>query len=234
VNAPPNRHALGTAMALVLPPEPEWDDLALRRPGQAAREQALVELEAMRERGKVRAWVNRALDVKTDERAWRVGANGEETVGDRLDKLEGRGWHVLHAVPVGDRGSDIDHVLIGPGGVYTVNTKNHPDNKIWVGRHAIKVNGHSVPYLRNSRFEAGRTAEMLARALGWAVPVRPVLVLLTGTLVPNVSVAQQPDDVIVLDRSDVPGVFKRAPQRISAEQVAQVYEVARRSTTWRR
>jgi len=55
---------------------------------------------------------------------------------------------VLHAVPIGGRGSDIDHVLIGPGGVFVLNTKTHPGGKIWAGRNAIRVNGFAVPYLR--------------------------------------------------------------------------------------
>ena len=75
--------------------------------------------------------VVRILDRKTPERAWRVGADGEESVGAKLDGLSEHGWHVLHAVPVGDRGTDIDHVLIGPGGVLTLNTKNHPGATVW-------------------------------------------------------------------------------------------------------
>jgi hypothetical protein len=72
----------------------------------------------------------RALDINSDERAWRVGAKAEESIGSRLDKLVEHGWHVLHAVPIGSKGSDIDHLLIGPGGVWTVNTKNHPGKRI--------------------------------------------------------------------------------------------------------
>ncbi|MBG6212216.1 hypothetical protein RCH23_000129 [Cryobacterium sp. CAN_C3] len=41
-----------------------------------------------------------------------------------LSKL-GPEWTVLHAVPVGSGSSDIDHVVIGPAGVFTINTKNH-------------------------------------------------------------------------------------------------------------
>lgn len=209
-----------------------WEDLALRRPGQGVREEAQAQLAAMRGRSRVGAFVNRALDVKTEERAFRVGADGEETVGARLERLVDRGWHVLHSVPVGTRGSDIDHVLIGPGGVYTVNTKNHPGKSIWVGKHAIKVDGFSQPYLRNSRFEADRAARLLATHFGAAVPVRAVLVILTGTLVPNITYKQQPDDVSVLDRMDIPRVFKRAPERLTPAEVQRLYDIARRSTAW--
>jgi hypothetical protein len=205
---------------------PTWHDLESRVPGQAAREHAIRELAAMKERTRVGTFIARALDMKTHERAWRVGADGEETVGGRLEKLAKHGWHVLHAVPVGSRGSDIDHVVIGPGGVYTINTKRHPGGKVWVGAHAIRLNGQSVPYLRNSRFEGQRAEKLLSQAAGFAVPVRPVLVFLTGTLIPNITIKQRPADVLVLDRTDIPGAFKRAPKRMNVDQV-------RRSTTTR-
>lgn len=62
--------------------------------------------------------------------------------------------------------------------------------------------------------------------------MRAVLVILTGTVIPQVTIKQMPEDVVVLDRMDVPGVFKRASQRLTEEQVAAVYEQARRSTLW--
>jgi hypothetical protein len=186
----------------------------------------------MRERSRFRTFLLRTFDAKTDERAFRVGAKGEEAVGARLDRLEERGWHVLHSIPVGKGKSDIDHLLIGPGGAYTINTKNHPDKRVWVGQHAIRVGGHTTRYLPVARYEAERAERLLTAAVGFPVPVRAVLVILTGTLVPQVTIKQMPEDVLVLDRMDVPRVFKRAPQRLIEEQVALVYEQARRSTLW--
>jgi len=212
--------------------EPAWVDLASNRPGQGVRELADAELAAMKERSRVGTFIARTFDMKTDERAWRMGAGGEETVGGRLEKLVKHGWHVLHAVPVGDRGADIDHVVIGPGGVFTVNTKSHPDGRVWVGRNSVRVNGHAVPYLRNSRFEAQRAERLLSAAVGFPVPVRPALVFLTGTLIPNVTIKTAPDDVVILDRTDIPGAFKRSSRKLAAEQVARIYDQARRSTTW--
>ncbi len=180
------------------------------------------------------AFIARTLDAKTDERNWRIGADGEEAIGARLDKLEGDGWQVLHAVPVGKRGSDIDHVLIGPGGVYTINTKNHPGGRVWVHQHAVKVNGQTTDYLRNSRFEAARAERFLTAAVGFPVIVRPVLIFLTGTLVPQVTIRHQPDGVTVLDRTEIPSAFRRVPVQLTCEQVDLVYDWARRSTTWTR
>ena len=48
------------------------------------------------------------------------GAGAEERVGALLDGLDG--WQVIHDVDLG-RGN-VDHVVVGPGGVFTVETKS--------------------------------------------------------------------------------------------------------------
>lgn len=210
----------------------DWTDLSANRPGQGVRAEAGSLLADMKSTSKVGTFLKRALDVKTDERAFRVGADGEEAVGARLDRLTKYGWHVLHSIPVGERGSDIDHLVISKGGVYPVNTKRHPGGKVWVGEKAILVNGQRTDYLRNSRYEAERVRKALLAHLGEEVPVRAVLVFLTGTVVPQVTIKQMPEDVLVMDRMDIPGAFRRAPERMSPEMIERVYDVARRSTTW--
>ncbi len=93
-------------------------------------------------------------------------------------------------------------LLIGPGGVYTVNTKNHPGKRVWVGADTIMVNGQSPRYLPVARFEADRARKLLSRAVGFQVPTKAVLMFLTGTVLPRVTIKQMPGDVLVLDRMD--------------------------------
>ena len=59
------------------------------------------------------------------------GATGEEQVGGLLDELSGGEWRVIHDASLG-RGN-VDHILIGPAGVFTVETKSHP-GPVRVGR----------------------------------------------------------------------------------------------------
>jgi hypothetical protein len=59
------------------------------------------------------------------------GATGEEQVGGLLEQLSADGWHVIHDASLG-RGN-VDHILIGRGGVFTVETKSHP-GPVRVGR----------------------------------------------------------------------------------------------------
>jgi hypothetical protein len=50
------------------------------------------------------------------------GAEGERKVGAILDGLA-PAWQTLHGVWLG-RG-DIDHIIVGPGGTFTIETKSH-------------------------------------------------------------------------------------------------------------
>jgi len=107
-----------------------WVDLAGNRPGQAAAEVAA----AYRQAQPARSLVDRLLGANSDERAWRVGAQGEAETARRLRALTDPGlfnkrvfgtWRALHSIPIGDRGRDIDHVVIGPPGVFVINSKRH-------------------------------------------------------------------------------------------------------------
>jgi hypothetical protein len=67
-----------------------------------------------------------ALFGKPDHRrAWRIGAIGEEHVGAILDTLIASGYHVLHDRRRPGGRENIDHVVIGPTGVFVVETKHY-------------------------------------------------------------------------------------------------------------
>ena len=132
--------------------------------------------------------------LSADSRPWYLGAIGGLQVAERLAKL-GPEWTVLHSVPIGERGSDIDHVVIGAAGVFTINTKFHEDARIWVGSKGLLVNGQKTDHLRNSRYEAQRVARQLAAVAGTPIDVHAVIVLVGAR---SITIREQPSDVVVL------------------------------------
>ena len=62
-------------------------------------------------------------DPVRDTEAWRVGAIGEERVGAALDRLPG--VSTLHDRRIPRRTANIDHLVVGPGGVYVIDTKRY-------------------------------------------------------------------------------------------------------------
>jgi hypothetical protein len=208
--------------------ERPWLDLSTNRAGAAAREQALSAKDA----APVRTFLARALGVHTEERAWRVGADGEEKVAAQLAKVIKKDprWRVIHAIPVGTRGSDLDHLVLGPGGVFTINAKHHPSAKIWVGGNTFLVNGHKQPYIRNSRHEATRASAILSSAYGLPVHVEGVVVPVGAD---DVVVKSQPDGVSVVPRMQVAKWLLRHGDVMDTDEIDALHDLARRSTTWR-
>ncbi len=61
------------------------------------------------------------LKISTGIAARELGAEAERWTADELDKLDPRQWKVFHDVPV--RWGNVDHVAVGPGRVYAIETK---------------------------------------------------------------------------------------------------------------
>ena len=56
-------------------------------------------------------------------RAWRHGAEGERAVARRLDALVDRGVIALHDRRVPGSSANIDHIAVGPSGIYVIDAK---------------------------------------------------------------------------------------------------------------
>ena len=66
------------------------------------------------------------LNAPQHERAWAVGAHGEERVAMRLEKhLADSGAVLLHDRRVPNSRANIDHLAIGPGGATVIDAKNY-------------------------------------------------------------------------------------------------------------
>jgi hypothetical protein len=57
--------------------------------------------------------------------AWRRGAAGERRTARLLGPLERQGWAVLHDLAVPGSAANIDHLVIGPGGVFVIGSKQY-------------------------------------------------------------------------------------------------------------
>jgi hypothetical protein len=203
-------------------------DLSRNEPGRAAHENAV----ALRDASPARTLFARVLDVRTDERAWRLGAHGERLVAAELAKVARKrpAWTALHSLPVGRRGSDIDHLVIGPGGIFTINAKHHKGARIWVGGETLMVNGSRTSHIRNARFEAERATRLLSAAVGRPVSVHGLVVTVNAR---NVTIKTPPrPGVTVLYRKQLARWLLRLGDSLDQELLDRVWDAARRSTTW--
>jgi hypothetical protein len=70
-----------------------------------------------------------------------LGLFGERVVADFLEPLKVSGWRIFHDMP-GETGRErfnIDHVVIGPGGVFAIETRTRPKAGAREGRDDFKV-----------------------------------------------------------------------------------------------
>ncbi|WP_440580697.1 nuclease-related domain-containing protein [Streptomyces sp. PT19] len=207
----------------ILPPLTPADDLAVNPPGQSIRD--LLDESGP---GLVERVVSRLLRRPTEWDSWRKGLAGERRVGAELNRLERHGWRVLHSVPLANK-VDIDHLLVGPGGVFSINTKHHHKRAVWVGDDSVKVDhGKPAPYARKSRAEAKRVARVLERYCDFPVPVEPVLVFVGVT---GLKVVATQLDVRVYQERQVSALGPLSGV-LTADQVEQVYGVARHRQAW--
>jgi hypothetical protein len=207
--------------------DPRWDDLASNSPGAAARARS-QELWAEHPVLMTAAWL---LGIRTQAVSFAVGARGERVVGRKLNSWAARyRWHVLHAVPVGRAGADIDHVVIGRFGVVTVNTKT-TGSSVWVGEYGMKIGRVTVDYLRKSRAEARRTRRLLGRTAGSGVPVQPAIVFV-GARRFTIRRGGPADVAVLRSPRALRRWLRRQPRVLDDSQADALYEVARRPSTW--
>jgi hypothetical protein len=162
-----------------------------------------------------------------EDRSLRKGLDGEEKVARRLALL-GQSWMSLHSIPLDESGTVVDHLLVGPGGVFTLKTLNHTGHDVWVANDAYMVNGIKQDHVANAAAERARVATTLSRATGVDVKVDAVIV----TLAEHFCRRQHPGEVHVLELEELRFWLKGRPVTFAPTQIANVYQAARQSTNW--
>jgi hypothetical protein len=102
--------------------------------------------------------------------AWRKGARGERRTARRLRRLARRGYVAFHDLGMPGSLANIDHLLIGPSGVFVIDSKQYtgriertPDGHVWHNHYPMDEQ------LQTVRAEAGSVEAILG------APVIPLL-----------------------------------------------------------
>ena len=206
------------------PPAVPYLDLALNVPG-ASILRKIDELEPSWLKRRLAYWLGKE---RTEAHTWAVGLRGERLVGGRLNRLRRDGWRVLHSVQF-PSGTDIDHLVIGPPGVFTVNTKHHRGAAVWQGDHAITVNRAATHYVPVSQNESAKVARMLSARSGFSVPVQPVIAVVGAA---SITIGSALAPVLLLDGAEVDRRLSGRLPQLLGDQVERIFTVARDSRTW--
>ena len=178
--------------------------------------------------------MRKLVKLQEDIRKNRLGYECELVVGQALNLLMLDGWHVFHDVQINKKKEfNIDHILVGTGGVFAVETKGKSKPRSKPGLNGQKM--HEVIYengilyfppdsytdkdITKQAKEQSRDAhEWLTQATGQDVPVHPVVVL------PGWYIKREGRvDVPVLALNAIPKYFLgKQNQVLSPERVKQV------------
>ena len=151
----------------------------------------------------------------------RQGEAGEKIVGEYLERLRERGYRVFHDV-LGD-GFNLDHAIIGPAGVFTLETKTW--SKPERGEPRIEFDGEALRVLGGqpdrspiiqARARAGWLRLLLEESTGRKFKVHPV-VLVPGWFID--SSAQRDWSTWVLEPKGLPKWLKDDPAKLLPEDV---------------
>jgi hypothetical protein len=157
-----------------------------------------------------------------DARAWWRGAAGERRTARLLGPLERHGWVVLHDLAVPSSRANLDHLAIGPGGVFVIDSKQYRgrlqldgSGQLWHGRYPLAPTLHAVS------FEADQAAQALPDPGVAVVPI----VAVHGAQVPWGKVVVEGVPVVAARR--LPSMLRALPALLGPERVADLADQAR-------
>jgi len=195
-----------------------------RAPGTSATDKAFELRAATPAWKRVGAFL---LDVRTEEQNWRKGADGELRLARHLAKLPCPPWHLRHDLALPGSDANIDHLVIGPPGVFVINTKNHSGQRVWVYESRMGVANVTTDYLAKARAEALRVQRLL-NGCAVAVDVIPVIAVYCREL----AIESRPTDVEVRDAISLRRWLTRLPRLMTpADGVAILAHILGRRPT---
>jgi hypothetical protein len=110
--------------------------------------------------------------------AWQTGAAGEVKTGLLLEPLEAEGFRILHDRKIPRSRANIDHIVIGPPGIFVVETKSYSGSLQIRGDEVFVAGRRKNAWVDEVGREAAAVVGVLAEELaahGWTVT--PVIVV---------------------------------------------------------
>jgi hypothetical protein len=152
----------------------------------------------------------------------------------QLARMRRDGYFALDARPIPDSREFIDHLVIGPTGVYAIDSEKWDPKlpiRTWNGKKLYHGPESQKDRLEHAVWEAGQASELLSAALGTEIEVRPALAIY-GPKIPwdiatirNVDVFTGPSLRKYLRRR---GRMKDGVTRLTREEVRTIYDTAAR------
>ena len=180
-------------------------------------------------------YVRKIFKLLSERRDFRLGLDGELATAEELNQLMHYGYFVFHDFPADH--FNIDHVVIGPAGIFAVETKTRSKG-IMKGKQGAMVifensqlkfpNYQESESIQQAKDESKWLAQFLGKSVGKPVAVKPVLAL------PDWLVERRAKDasIMVINPKEAVQYITSNPRLLDEQTVQQVkYQVEQRCRT---
>ena len=171
----------GTASSTLTPPQPGTAGGAAGREYQRRKDKRDAETDALP--NGLRKFARTVTKDPQHIRAWQSGERGEIAVAKVLDSLTADSIPALHDRRIPQKRSNIDHITIGPAGVYVIDAKRYVRQRVEVRRF-----GGLLSPRRSELFVGGRRKAGLLNGL--VTQVNAVMTALSDFDLPTDNIVQ--------------------------------------------
>ncbi|TDE49986.1 NERD domain-containing protein [Nonomuraea mesophila] len=158
--------------------------------------------------------------------AWRRTSVAERRTEAQLRKLERNGYRTLHARAIPDSEAQIDHLVVGPTGVYAVDSEKWDKRlpvRVQMGKKLFHGPFDKKPRITEAKWEASRASELISQSFGREISVVPSLAIY-GPQVPWKIMTIRGVDVYQGDRARK-WITKRE-RALTDGEINRIYEIA--------
>jgi hypothetical protein len=150
---------------------------------------------------------------------WLAGARGEEATGRLLDSLEPEGFYAIHDRQIPGGYENIDHLVLGPTGIFVVETKNYGGG-LWLSQESIFVGRYNHDAMIAQVKRQVRAIETLIAPLH----IEPLICLHRARLPKEVVVFQ---GVKIFGPETLSSILRAGPCETDPQKLAQMQRLAR-------
>jgi hypothetical protein len=180
-------------------------------------------------------YVRKIFKLLSERRDLRLGLDGELATAEELNQLMRYGYYVFHDFPADH--FNIDHVVIGPAGVFAVETKarskgimkGKQDAMVIFENSRLKFSNHQESEsIQQAKGQSKWLAEFLRKSVGKPVVVKPILVL-PGWLVER---REKDASIMVINPKEAVQYITLNSKMLDEQTVQQIkYQVEQRCRT---
>ncbi len=161
-------------------------------------------------------------------------ASAQKKTRKQLAKMRGAGYLTIDARPIPNSREVIDHLVVGPTGVYAIDSEKwHPRLPVrtWNGKKLYHGPDSKKGRLEHAAWEAKQASEILSAALGTDIQVRPAMAIYGPKIPWNVATIREVDvftGPALRKYLKMRGRMRSGVQKLTPDQVRKVYDTASR------